>query len=266
LPEDKNRAFSRRLSMQVYCLRCGKSLAPAEIQLDERSAHCTSCGASFSIRSELNERIRTIERILLRPADALSTVEPQEGALSIRVPSGRRLLRAFEWTAFGSFYLVVVIWWTQSAMSDSRNPLAWNAIVLLVGIFLSTLGLVPFATALWALFGGHRIEIDADRARFETCCKIANRHPYRSQHEIPQSELRFARERLGVPFKLAIGFKRKEYDAAAASYGVEIVHEHGSFVCPVASRPEALWLAQTINDFLDAIRPADRPVETRPNS
>jgi hypothetical protein len=217
---------------------------------------------AFSIEREMNDRLQAIERVLSRPAGALSFVDSSESGFAVRVPSGGGFFRALEWTAFGCFYLCVVIWWTQNALGDSQNPLAWNAILILLGVFLIALGLVPFATALWALFGMHVIEINPQRARLETCCRMFRCNLYRSTREISSADVQSVRLRQGVPFELAITFGRLDRDKDAP--GIEIVHSQGSFVVPVATEEEGAWLARTINEFLERNRPGQASAEIEP--
>jgi hypothetical protein len=248
--------------MQVNCPRCGRRLAAADINFDALAARCADCGEAFSIERGMNDRLQAIERVLSRPAGALAIVDISKNRLAVRVPSGGGFLRALEWTAFGCFYLCIVVWWTQNALADSQNPLAWNAILILLGIALFALGLVPFATALWALCGMHVLEIDPHRARLETCCRIFRRNLYRSTREISSADVQSARLRQGVPFELAITFGRLDRDDDAP--GVEIVHSRGLFVFPVATEEEGAWLARTLNEYLERNRPGHVSGESRP--
>jgi hypothetical protein len=204
------------------------------------------CGATISL-AEVAARAAesSPDRGLERPYDAHILVEASPTELKVCVPARRRYGALIGMIAFSSLYLVVLYYWTRSALNDPRNPFAWNAVLLSLGIFLSFCGLAPVCLAALSLSRVLEVHIDSDRALFRT-----RGLGFEDVLRKPRQDLLRARRYEPFVFNLPFPFRKQSPGAVQPIRGVEFVFRDGPVPLAVETEAEGIWLTRAINEFL----------------
>jgi hypothetical protein len=232
--------------MKIDCPRCRARITAAQMNLEAESAVCIACGAAFSL-AEVAARAAesSSDRGLERPYDARIIVEGSPTELKVCVPARGHYGALVGMIAFSSLYLVVIYYWTRSALDDPRNLLAWNAILLSLGISLSICGLGPLGLAAWSVSRVLEVRIDSDQALFRT-----RGLGLENVIQKPRQDLQGARRHEPFALNLPFPFRARSPGAVQPIRGVEFVFRDGPVPLPVETEAEGIWLTRTINDFL----------------
>jgi hypothetical protein len=235
--------FVKSLARKVFCPDCSTTVDAEYVNLDTGWARCEMCQAMFALADVMPRFPRQgTGKLIQRPLYARASVERSEQLLLIQIPAEG--MRAATWglLAFATCWLIFIAHWTNGVLgvfavlgAGTGGP---PAALAFFSIPFWLIGCGIIAKVFWLLWATKELRIDAEGMRMVKRCRFWSR-----SRRIGRDQVQYAR-----PYRPVMK------DSVKRQYGVEIIHERGSFVLPADTEDEERWLVAEVNDFVRSLK------------
>lgn len=230
-------ASERGSAVKVACLECGVPIKSEHINIETGWVKCDQCDSVFQLKDLRPEDAEAIER----PYNARCEVDSSVGELILHIPKGGMRGELWGLLGFSIFWLAFVAFWTAAALgvAAGEKPELFNYLFAAFSLPFWIVGLSLLGKVVWESQSQQLVRIDRSELLLLRRCLM-----WRSKKSIRREEVQRARRQEKSRFANS---RRQNVDWLP---GVEIVYRGGTFVLPVDSEAENIWLVKVINDFL----------------